>query len=735
MIRKLHRWPGLLAAALLITVAVSGALLSVFPALERAAAPAAVSGQSVADLATLALAAHPGVEQIRRAPSGKITVWWFDGGTPGAAVLDPATGRDAGSADANPVEKWLADFHRSLFLDDTGRIAMAAVAAAMLGLALSGAVLVARRVGGWQRWFARQRGPLAGRLHTELARVAVVGLTLSAVTALWMAASTFDLLPDDEANPRFPAQVSGQTGLSPAAMETLQATPVADLRDLTFPAAGDASDVYTLTTAQGVGYIDQGTGALLDWAPHGPWAQAMDWVYLLHTGHGAALWGLALGLMVLTVPALAVTGVLIWVRRRRSGPRLAGTVSAAAAETVILVGSEGGSTWGFAETLGRALQQAGQSVHLGTLSHFAPQRYAAARRIIVMTATWGDGAAPSSAVGALDLIASHKPRAGVPLAVLGFGDKSFSEFCAFAHDVDTAARAAGWDVLLPLDRIDRQSPQEFARWGRALGEVLGHPLALDHQPAAPESNALTLISRRDYTDDAEAPAAILRFALPQVGLGARLTGRGFGRFRPGDLLAIVPEGATVPRFYSLASGIGDGFLEIAVRKHPGGLCSGQLMALQPGQQVRAFLRENPAFRPDRGAAPLILIGAGTGIGPLAGFIRTHGRHRPTHLWFGSRHPQADLLYGEELSQWMREGRLNGLRTAFSRSARRQYVQDLLRQDAEPLRDLIARGARIMVCGGRDMAHGVNEALSEVLSPVGLTPVMLKSQGRYAEDVY
>ena len=49
-------------------------------------------------------------------------------------------------------------------------------------------------VGGWRRWFARLRGPLAGRLHTEIARVAVLGLLLSSVTALWMSAETFEIV-------------------------------------------------------------------------------------------------------------------------------------------------------------------------------------------------------------------------------------------------------------------------------------------------------------------------------------------------------------------------------------------------------------------------------------------------------------------------------------------------------------------------------------------------------------
>ena len=85
MIRILHRWPGLLAAALILVVTLTGAALSVFPALESATAPKAASQMTVADLAGRVQAAHPGLEQIKRAPSGRITAYWFEGGNPAAA--------------------------------------------------------------------------------------------------------------------------------------------------------------------------------------------------------------------------------------------------------------------------------------------------------------------------------------------------------------------------------------------------------------------------------------------------------------------------------------------------------------------------------------------------------------------------------------------------------------------------------------------------------------------------
>jgi sulfite reductase (NADPH) flavoprotein alpha-component len=602
-------------------------------------------------------------------------------------------------------------------------------------LALSGTMLVARRQGGWGRWFAPIKGPWAGRWHAELARVAVFGLGLTALTALWMTAATFDLLPADEANPTMPAAVSGEVGLSPAQMVGLQDRQVDDLRDLTFPYAGDATDVFTLTTGAGTGYVDQGTGEVLAWQAPGPWTVVGEWLYLLHTGDGAALWGLILGLAVLTVPVLSVTGGLIWWHNRQSRPRLAGMAAASVAETVILVGSEGGSTWGFAAALACALQGHGKGVHLAALSSFAPLTYKHAKRIVIMSATWGDGDAPTSARGALERLTQAAPLQGVPLVVLGFGDRSFPAYCVYAEALEAAARAAGWAMPMPLDRIDRQSPQAFARWSRAFGDGIGLPLDVAHQPTPPQTTALRLVSRKDYGESVQAPTVILRFAVPKAGLWHRIVGRGFGQFWAGDLLGIVPKGDRVARLYSLASGQADGFIEIVVRKHPGGLCSGQLLALQPGDVVQGFLQPNPGFQPDRSQAPLILIGAGTGIGPLAGFLRANRRQRPMHLWFGARHPQADYLYAEDLSAWKADRRLTGLQTAFSRMGRRHYVQDALREDAEEIRRLVVDGARIMVCGGREMAQGVRDAMTEILHPVGLSPATLKAGGRYAEDTY
>jgi sulfite reductase (NADPH) flavoprotein alpha-component len=52
-----------------------------------------------------------------------------------------------------------------------------------------------------------------------------------------------------------------------------------------------------------------------------------------------------------------------------------------------------------------------------------------------------------------------------------------------------------------------------------------------------------------------------------------------------------------------------------------------------------------------------------------------------------------------------------------------------------LRRLIEKGAQVLVCGSREMAKGVMQALDEVLAPLNLSVLTLKAQGRYREDVY
>jgi sulfite reductase (NADPH) flavoprotein alpha-component len=730
--RTYHALAGLAGFALVVVMALTGFLLSLQPLLDTAMTRSVSGMPSVAEVAGRVAQEVPGVQRLVRSASGQVVAYAAEGTTRLAEVIDPNTGAVVAPYAPSPFFAFVTELHRSLFLDTAGHGAAGIASLAILVLSVSGIGLLVRKLGGWRQLLSRARGTASQRLHTTLARAAVVALLLTAATGIYMSADYFELLPGTDAAFTFAPAGAGTTPAPVATLAGLAGIPLSDLRELVFPAAGDASDVFTVSTAAGQGYVDQATGEWLGFTPNSVWQQTYEFVYMLHTGQGAPMLALLLGAGALAAPALAVTGVLIWWSRRRRIPRVRGNASARDADTIILVGSESGSTWGFAANLHAALSAAGHRVHFAAMNDLR-RAYPKANRLFVLAATYGDGASPASARQFSKRLEALGSRPA--FAVLGFGDRSFPQFCAYAAEVDAALTARGLQPLLPVYGIDRQSPADFAAWGRILGEAIGAELGLSHVPARPATRSLVLDERSVYGVEVQAPVALLRFTLPRrPGLRGWLNRVRLPRFEPGDLVGILPPGSDVPRYYSIASSSGDGVLEICVRKQAAGVCSEYLHALAPGETVEAFIRPNPDFRPNRTRRPLILVGAGAGVAPLAGFIRGN-RHRPVHLFFGARDPGSDFLYREEFDAALAEGRLASLTTAFSRVLGGGYVQDRLLEEAAGIRQLVQRGAQIMVCGGRDMASGVHEAIDACLAPLGLSVDTLKRKGLYLEDAY
>lgn len=741
MLRQLHSLPGLIAAILLAALALSGAILSADPALERLATTTPAHGEiSIAVLADRVTQHYPNVEQIQRTPSGSIIAYYSQGDRTGADRIDPLSGQGIAPYVPSAFSRWMKNLHRSLLAGTPGRAMAGVTALAMLVLCLSGVALLAKRQGGWRHMARPLRGSFSQRWHAELGRIAIFGLLLSALTGMYMSAATFGLMPDGtKSEPDFPTQVTAGPAAPIATLPALLATDMNDLRELVYPRPGNPEDVYSLRTAQGDGYIDQATGTLLSYQPHDGVRKIYELIYRLHTGEGLWWLSLLLGLCALSVPVMSTTGLAMWWQRRRSMPRMANNSGPQSADTIILVGSENNSTWGFAKTLHDALVQIGQRVHTAPMNLLATE-YRKAQRVFILTSTYGDGSAPQSAnqfFARLDNVADGRR---LDFAVLGFGDRQFPKFCQFAKDTQNALLARGWHQLMELETIDRQSAQEFARWGQSVGKLFDRELTLEHTSRQPRTHALELISRSDYGKEVGAPTSILRFsAVAPKSTASRLKRLlgfdGLPHFEAGDLVGVVPSGSPVPRFYSLASGSNDGFLEICVRRHPQGLCSQMLHDLQPGGHIDAFIQPNPNFRPASGESSVILIGAGTGIGPLAGFIRNNKGKYPMYLYWGGRDPDSDFLYEPELEEYLADQRLTQLNAAFSRVKEGAYVQDRVTGDALQMRELIKSGAQILVCGSRAMAASITQAINEILIPLGLTVETLKLQGRYREDIF
>jgi sulfite reductase (NADPH) flavoprotein alpha-component len=196
------------------------------------------------------------------------------------------------------------------------------------------------------------------------------------------------------------------------------------------------------------------------------------------------------------------------------------------------------------------------------------------------------------------------------------------------------------------------------------------------------------------------------------------------------------------REYSIASIADDGVLQLVVRlAHDdagrAGLGSGWLVLHAPiGGEVQARVRANPGFRRSAGA-PMVLIGNGTGIAGLRSLLAEaqHAGESGHWLMFGERRAVHDRLFGEELDAWYAQGHLRRLDLAFSRDqACKVYVQERLREGADEVREWLARGAVVHVCGSlQGMAQAVDAELRRQLGDEGMD--VLVAQGRYRRDVY
>jgi len=216
----------------------------------------------------------------------------------------------------------------------------------------------------------------------------------------------------------------------------------------------------------------------------------------------------------------------------------------------------------------------------------------------------------------------------------------------------------------------------------------------------------------------------------------------------------------VPRLYSIASSqrLHNDNVQITVRviryethgRSRQGVASGQLGERSAvGTRLPIFLHANGNFRlPEDTAAPVIMIGPGTGVAPFRAFLEERqatGQTGENWLFFGDQREKLDFLYRDEFHAMKKDGVLTRLDTAFSRDqAHKLYVQDRMREHAADLYEWLERGAYFYVCGDvTRMAKDVEVALLDVIAKGSNGTLdhaaeylaMMKKQKRYQRDVY
>jgi sulfite reductase (NADPH) flavoprotein alpha-component len=201
-----------------------------------------------------------------------------------------------------------------------------------------------------------------------------------------------------------------------------------------------------------------------------------------------------------------------------------------------------------------------------------------------------------------------------------------------------------------------------------------------------------------------------------------------------ELCDIIPP--MMPRYYSVASSraaignkvdlmIASFSYMVGTEKRESITASYLRDFCTPGiSTVDIFLQENEKFAlPTDPSAPIILIGPGTGLAALRGFIQERVAKKSSGknwLFTGDRTRTFDFHYEEELLEWKSKNFLR-LDVAFSREGEKKlYVQDKMQENSQDLYSwIVEEKAHIYISGdAKNMAKDVQAAFKKILEEHG-----------------
>ena len=720
MFKTIHTKLGVFGALATIILMLTGGILSIYPVMDRFDNPP-VAGAMLSDVLTSLGDRALNLETLTTDRSGALVANYNINGELVEERIDPKTAAVLPTKERSAFYNFVIDFHRSFTLGTGGRVAALVTALAMMTMIITGTIALSKNLGGMSKLFGAIPGTGKSRIHAEIGRASLMFLIISTVSAIYLSLAHFEVLPEGNAEAQFPAPATFERSSDYAQFPAFSQTSLADLKSLTFPYADDPSDVFTLETAKGAGYVNPQTGQWLSFAKPDLSGKIFSLMWKLHTGQGLWWLGAILGLASFSAIWLGVSGVLIWYARWQKTPKNINKVKAGKAEIILLVGSEGYQNWGFATALQKGLTENGKSVFLSAMNA-VENSYQNAKLVVILTSTYGNGEAPKTASKFLSKVPHLN---AMPFVVVGFGDRSFPNFCSYAQDVQDVLTETGWSNQMPIEKINASDSLAFRNWSNCLGAILGTKIDVDHQIESPKTLSAKLVNRQFFADRDGADKVILNF---------KFEGR-TPKFQAGDLLAVCVDAATAPRYYSISSSHKDGKLTIAVSLKKDGICSNFLHGIHEGQSIDVFVKSNPQFHCRSNSKGKIMIGAGVGVSPLVGMMRANSRKKTCHAYFGFRRKAEDYLFENKLEQMVSDHRISRLAVNFSRDENGGYVQELLSQDASRLEQLITGGADIYVCGGTDMARDVRTTLNTILEASELTVEQLVQTGKYHEDVF
>ena len=224
------------------------------------------------------------------------------------------------------------------------------------------------------------------------------------------------------------------------------------------------------------------------------------------------------------------------------GPQLNGAPVKTGEPLLILFGSQTGTAEGLAKRVAEQSEQRGFTSRVLALNDYEPANLAQGGKVIIISSTWGDGDPPDNAVNFWNwLKADNAPRLeNLHFAVLGLGDRNYSDFCGASKKFDSRLEALGAHRLAPRGECDVDYEAVAKSWIDGLWRSLGGS-------GAPVSNGRLAETRNGNDRKTPFPARLLRNVLlnkPGSGKEVRhyeisLDGSGLA-YEVGDALGVVP---------------------------------------------------------------------------------------------------------------------------------------------------------------------------------------------------
>lgn len=150
-----------------------------------------------------------------------------------------------------------------------------------------------------------------------------------------------------------------------------------------------------------------------------------------------------------------LAGFLAGVESVQGGQAVQPAAPAKPAEPItIIYASESGNSEKLASDFAKAARKNGLRPTVIDMADFEHANLTAAKKLIFIAATWGEGEPPARAVRAYgELMADNAPRLdGVEFGVLALGDTAYAEFCAIGKAIDARLEALGGKRV--IDRVD-----------------------------------------------------------------------------------------------------------------------------------------------------------------------------------------------------------------------------------------------------------------------------------------